>query len=424
MADSTIYARVQPQTIKVTEKYNFEINISSNPETKPLDVPTGEIEVIIPYNGDNHFTELAIADIKQQRPNIWKKESNWAARIGYLAFSHHNDIKPTERTNLNLSERALPIDVPICGQGLVSEHDLVDTRYQCVVSESYTPPDLPIINPIDVQINIFDEESIVTNDEFITVYEQDNNIPTKELFEVLKEFFKKDSNFLVNNPDLTKEDIAEELANIIPKQDILQDNLYLDLIVELSLPQHIKIDSPMLTRMAIEWPVTILDRSMILKIGTTSTLDKSVIYIPEQGVIEWQNVELQQSTENSSGSNLVKYNTKNMRLLIEHPGELYNKEELKGKVEIKIPQVLAWAGIDYFEANGQEGQIDIKQETIMTAELKLNLAYCFSRKMYYPYQHLQFEGVILDDMRIIDITTILKNMGFETKRIPVGTEDP
>jgi hypothetical protein len=59
-----IYARVVPETIKITETYYYKQVISSNGFIEEKEKPQGKIEVFIPYDGEKYFNRQAIKDIK------------------------------------------------------------------------------------------------------------------------------------------------------------------------------------------------------------------------------------------------------------------------------------------------------------------------------------------------------------------------
>ena len=127
MAEKTLYALIAPKSIKVTEKYAYKAEISRNPEIA-LDLqegkqePTGQIEVIIPYDGERYFTEQQRKLIEFQQPMIWK-QADASVRIGYFGFSHYEDTDLASSLNLGLEHDTLALDLPL------NDPDLPDAAY-------------------------------------------------------------------------------------------------------------------------------------------------------------------------------------------------------------------------------------------------------------------------------------------------------
>src|ERR1700733_3799897 len=57
-ADERLYARATPEKIALTETYSITQEIAQNSRSEP-GLPTGRIEMVIPYDGGNYFTRHA-----------------------------------------------------------------------------------------------------------------------------------------------------------------------------------------------------------------------------------------------------------------------------------------------------------------------------------------------------------------------------
>src|SRR5689334_11426269 len=86
--DDTLYARATPQKIELTETYSVEQEISRNPAIQQVGEGTGRIEVSVPYDGRDHFTRQAVADVERAvgtRGDIGDRQ----ATIGHLLLADH-----------------------------------------------------------------------------------------------------------------------------------------------------------------------------------------------------------------------------------------------------------------------------------------------------------------------------------------------
>lgn len=188
--------------------------------------------------------------------------------------------------------------------------------------------------------------------------------------------------------------------------------------------------SPELTSMSLDWPSpTSQDRLSLTvskemaptrveardrNIRWVEHVEKPVWYVPEKGAIQWGPVEFEASQMERSG---LKFATPVMTLSVEHPGELYPHQELAGRLEISLPRPLSDLEVEWFGADGAGATIPIVQETVLNLDFVLHLEDRFRQKLVTPYRHLQFEGVILDEMRIADIRTILENQGLRVRHV-------
>jgi len=159
----------------------------------------------------------------------------------------------------------------------------------------------------------------------------------------------------------------------------------------------------------VEWPVATSHRSVHLLVEGK---EWPLAYNPERGVVEWKDI-LFKALDKAEGTDLYPYEVPVMTLLVEQPGELYRKERLKGEVRIEIPRPFSGLQVDFFDALGRRAGAHMQLYTVLLCAFEVYLEDCFERKVYSPYQHLQFEGIILDDMRIADIMTLLEDQGFK-----------
>lgn len=385
MVEEAIYTRARPESVRLTEMYYYDREISRNPSTRTGQAPTGRIEVVVPYDGYQYFTRQACQDVEHQ-VDIDTSQERVDALIGHLALSNYG------RTDLNdileLSDRygSVPLRVPVVGDGITNRDQLRDDQHACVIAFNYSPR-WPDVTPIGIEMALLDEEIL--------------SLPSVEL---------------------STEDRREQLGNVvaqIAQQVSFRRNLLLITRVTLDLPRRLAPDglNPKVMRMSLGWPTITSFRALHLFIGDI-TPDKEipVTYNPLTCSLEWVDVPME-ATEKSAGTDLQTYFSKPMYLLIDQPGELYQEKSLDGQVEVEIPgRLLSGLQVRLYNEVGMPLH-DLKPEvtTRVIANVRLIHDDAFIRRTLSPYQHLHFDEVIPDEMRIADIRTALADRGF---RIP------
>lgn len=383
MTQQTIFARALPSSICVTEQFTYYADVSGNPHTERRQIPTGLIEVIVPYDGEKHFSRQAIRDVSRQLRQMpdTQRQKRIEVRIGHIGLTNHPRTDLEERLNLSFHHNILPLDIPVKGNGIQSSDDLRNDRHACQITYDYSP-EWPESTPFKLTANLFDEEII--RQALMGVEKEQQELTT------------------------TLETVAREVA----QQVGFSRSLIFTFDLELALPGRIgraKDDNPpMVACMALEWPVATSHRLVHLLVGRE---DRLVVYNPERGVIEWGDIPFE-SRGKAEGTDLYVYRTPPINLLVDQPGELYRRDQLSGEVRIEIPRLFSALHLAYFGAEGRKKDADMESRTILTTDLTLYLEDLFERKMFSPYQHLQFEGVVLDEMRVTDIVTLLEDQGF------------
>ncbi|MEM7131450.1 MAG: hypothetical protein AAF702_34365 [Chloroflexota bacterium] len=389
-----IFSRVKPKEITVKETYRYNANIiSGKVEIKPTEKPEGKIEIIIPYSGKEHFTKQAVKDIEKQDADIWKNDSETHINIGYLVFLDYNDTDLDQRLELDVCNDAIAITIPVLNDKIKDKESLCDGRHECRRFQEYIPT-LPDINPVDMRIEPFDDN----------------------IWEELRiDKFKRLTNIDESDTNDSEFDRYENTTKIFAQQEGFQRGLGFGIELTLFLPDdlHEKMFStlPTLSNMEIQWPVTTSHHQITLYVQRE---EKEVHYVPDgQGTVKWDDVPFKVVKRKPEGSTLDEYSTPPMTLAVKQPGELYDKDSLKGELEISIPVALSGLHLHYFEANGNESEHEIEYSSKIQVKFELKeLADSFKDRINVPYQHLQFEGVILDKMRIKDIENVLKDLGF------------
>lgn len=393
----TIFARAKPQKVRIVEKYGYRADISANQYTEHSGTPTGQFSMLIPYDGEKYFTSQAVADIDHQLSSAWS-QNQLDARIGYIGLSNYTNTDLEQQSDLHSNYNVIPINVPVQLQGtLIGRDSLWDDRHACQIKQEYVPK-WPESTPLELKVYIFDEDII----------------SELQLGEVL---------------DKIPDELVKQVVDSIAQQVGFKRSLIFSFNLALGLPGVIgranDNAAPVLTRMAINWPVATSHRLVRLMIRKGRKEKEAAIqYDPERGVIEWGDISFLPPKGKSEGTNLFTYWLPPMLLIVEQPGELYQQEFLNGEIEIRIPRLFSGLRVDTFGADGSRSEIQRETETILNTQISISLEDCFERKTFSPYQHLQFEGVILNDMRINDIKTLLEDNGFkcDSRQLQSGSQ--
>jgi hypothetical protein len=178
---------------------------------------------------------------------------------------------------------------------------------------------------------------------------------------------------------------------------------------------------PKVTKMTIRWPVITSLRTVSLQVGDKPHQPddpgaeiryerRPVRYNPVTRCLEWEAVRM--FKKSGAHHDVVYFETPPMLLTIQQPGDLYREDSLTAHAEIKVPGYLM-SGLtarlkEYDEAGPRPS---LSTRVAVTATLKLDDA--FKTRLFSPYQHLFFDEIIPDEMRITDIRTALRDLGFE-----------
>lgn len=66
-SDEPTYARARVESVKIEEKYKYRQEISLNADVSEVGAPTGQLKIVLPYDGDEFFTRDAYADVDTAR---------------------------------------------------------------------------------------------------------------------------------------------------------------------------------------------------------------------------------------------------------------------------------------------------------------------------------------------------------------------
>jgi hypothetical protein len=376
-----VHTRARPESVRLTETYLYEREVSRNPFIRSSGTPTGRIEIVVPCDGHKHFTRQACGDVEHRLP-AGEARPHAEALLGHLALADHGETDLRSVLDLDTHHGSVPLRVPVRADGSGDFEHLRDERHAWVIKFDYSP-NLPNVIPIQIEMQLLDEDSLS---------------PLED--------------------SLSAEDNTERLGDSaaqIAQQVNFRRNLLLATRVLVHLPNASAPDGAAvrIRRMSLGWPTITSFRALKLDVDGEET---RVTYNPSSRCLEWTDIPMT-AVDDPADSNLRTYVTAAMLLRIGHPGELYQQATSDGRVEVEIRgRLLSGTMVRLFSALGTSGEPKPELTTRVIADLRLILDDAFARRTRSCYQHLHFDEVIPEPMRISDIRTTLADRGFRLAR--------
>jgi hypothetical protein len=432
MAGEAIVVRgARPSSIRLQESYRYEQSFSRNPSLMPAGSPSGEIEVVVPYDGYAYFTPWVRAQIEGEI-NRLSLTGNINAEVGRLTMSNrgHTDLPNT-----------MSLEVPVFGGGIGSLDDLCGDRHVCRLSEGYQP-NVPEDNPIAVHLELLDEDILELSA----------------------------GDYFAGRRGRRLDDAVAQIT----EQVTFKRYLVLFMGVKLSIRSD-SVPPPVfakIARVSLKWPTLTHFRGFHLIVGEPGYGSEGVVsYNPLSRSLEWFDIPIQKDPKVDGGLNT--YFSSAMFLLIDQPGELYGQANLKGTIEVEIRGLLSGvrasidgeAGVQIDSAvarergpaatsinpavavgaagpapggpqagngasmanagpAGAEEPSPTKSEfvTRLTTSIDLALDDAFQGRTRAPFQQIHFDEVIPDPMRVADIKTSLFDRGFKIEDFPLASD--
>ncbi len=367
------YARAQLETVRIEEKYYYEQDIAQNGDQRKGQDPTGEIELVLPYDGDKYLTRKAYADISRGRD-----DQSEQARVGYLTLTDYENTDLDDVLMLAGTYGSFPVDVPLGLRPEPGEPDeLIADRSICRMSCDYRPATkLREIHPLDIRLELRDPDTAEFSH---TTKLQDSGTARQQI-----------------------------MKHVSFKPDLL-----LGAVVRLHLPRALAEGATAsVSRVALKWPT---HTSLGLLALTVNRKPNPLRYNPVEQALEWFDVPMK-SEPDAGNSDFVTLSSPLMDLSIPQPGELYKRKGLTGCVEVTIDRLLSGTDARFFDATGRrDDRLKLELKSIVACEFTFILDDAFSRRMLTPYQQMHFDEVVLSDMRIDDIKSALVNLGYKCR---------
>jgi hypothetical protein len=398
-----IFARALPERARVTEIYEVDQVISVNPQRTRGKQHTGRIEVTVPYDGLRYFTRQAARDVERARSGS-QPAADPGATVGHLLLAEHDQVESLPAgVRMRAEYGVIPIAVPLPGTA-----DLTAGRKSTVMTHEYQAR-YPEIIPADLEIDVMDPDAV----DYMSLAEALADTP-------------EDTGLYTKVVDRFRQKVG------------FQNVLLIRITVHLSLPfnpekPNVPPLNPVVRRVTIGWPTITSLRTTELEayaaveqngqqIKDTDWWPFPVRYNPVDRRLEWELLGMGRAAENGDGgrARTINYESPPMRLLIEHPGELYRTSQLKVSAEIEIPGYLM-SGLEprLFNAIGREiSSTEMRREPLpaLTTRVTVNgtlvVDDAFAKRSFSPYHNIVFDDIIPDEMRVTDIKNVLKSLGF------------
>ena len=403
-----IFARAVPEKVKVTETYEVDQVISVNPRRTPGKQHTGRIEMTFPYDGLRYFTRQAARDVERARGGN-RPSADPDAIVGHLVLAEHDHVESLPAgVRMRAEYGVIPISVPLPGTA-----DLTAGRQSSVITHEYQPR-CPEIIPASLKIDVMDPDAV----DYMSLAEA-----------------------LAETPEDTG--LYAKVVGGIRQKVGFQSVLLIRMTVHLSLPfnpekrpeeRNVPRSKPVVRRVTIDWPTITSLRTTELEayaaverngqqVEDTNWRPFPVRYNPVDRRLEWEVLGMGTNAEDDDGgrARTINYQSPPMRLLIEHPGELYRTPQLNVSAEIEIPGYLM-SGLEprLFDAIGKEfpRSAEMGREPLLTLTTRVTVNGtlvvddAFAKRSFSPYHNIVFDDIIPDEMRVNDIRNILKSLGF------------
>jgi hypothetical protein len=394
-ADDKLYARAVPEKVEITETYEVCQEISRNRTLRSEGQPTGHIEMAIPYDGRDYFTQRAFDDVKHVVGE--SAPAGQRATIGHLLLADHSKTDLNKIMRLHGKAGMIPVEVPISATsgGL---DQLTGDREACLIEYAYQPGD-PEIIPAQFEISLVDSDSL--------------DLLTVELLTIIG----------ATHPAR----VIEQLRQVAS----FRTELVLDMAVRLSLP--VKEGYPRLTptvkKVSIGWPTVTTLRTTSLQLGSNpAALQKKGIlrstqvpvrYNPDRRRLEWAKVPVFKVTTSRDHGDTGNRRFRSARMLLKigHPGELFRAEKLEVQAEVEIPNYLL-SGLEarLYSATGDKQRLRPKQITRIQLSAQFWPGDVFDKRTFSPYHRVVFDEIIPSEMRISDIVSVLGSLQFEVDK--------
>ncbi len=396
-----IYARGCPERVSLKETYTYKLELSQNRVIGISTAPVGQLEILVPYDGRHYFTREACADVEAQLNGI-NPDDGAEAQVGHVLLANYDKTDLKDVLDLGEHYDTVAIRVPVVSDSINKPEQLYSDQEAALIVHEYRPR-APDVTPITVRLDITDEDSFT------------------QLFRAVKE------KSLTDWAELKK-----QLAQQINFNHWLVLHLQVSLAIPSSMPESI---APRIARVSLDWPTMTSFRTFNLKVDVAEGEKPPALrYNPVKACIEWEDVKLApiEAPSSTNGNEQAmmapkarRFSSRATRLLVNHPGEFYQRLLLKGAIELEIKDFLL-SGVEMRVFDGSGLHVDAKRcanerITRIIIEVEQVLDDAFAQRKFFPYQQRVFEEVIPDQIRLADIRGALLDYGFQiNKELPIA----
>jgi hypothetical protein len=416
-----VFARARTEKVLLHERFTFKQEISMQPSQERDGEPAGLIKIAVPLDGDQYFTREAIGDVQRAG---WRPGPPSSALIGHLLLSGFEQTDLGSGAGLNGSFGSIPIKVPLPdgadGSGLA---DLSADRKTCVIEHRYRPDSDSVA--LNVFAELLDPDGVDLLGEERAGAEMRRLLGGSPTAEEVAGQVKKLVERAAKGADRDAQLVVDDVARQITQQVSFRSYLQLRITVQLILPASVREADPKpeISLVSLRWPTLTSMRSLRLE-GDDG--DSNIKYNPNTRAIEWTGARLQAHKDDGNKDTPRTYQSDTMVLRIDQPGELYAASDLSGTVKVRVPGVLL-SGMKarLFDGTGTlRDARTITSVSTVSSTFKLILDDAFAGRVLTPFQHLYFDEVIPDPMRIADVRTALESRGFVVLNQQLAAEGP
>ena len=417
-----VFARARTEKVLLHERFTFKQEISMHPSQQREGEPTGLIKIAVPLDGDQYFTREAIGDVQRAG---WRPGPPSSALIGHLLLSGFEQTDLGSGAGLNGSFGSIPIQVPLPDGADGSDlADLAADRRTCVIEHRYRPDSDSVALNVYAELLDPDGVDLLGEDRAgIALRTILGGSPSAEqVAGKVKQLVENAAKGAGQDAQLVVDDVARQITQQVSFRSYLQ----LRITVQLILPASVRDANPepAVSLVSLRWPTLTSMRSLHLE-GDDG--NSNIKYNPNTRAIEWTGASLHALKDDGNKDTPRTYESNTMVLRIDQPGELYAAPNLSGTVKVRIPGVLL-SGMKarLFDGTGtlNRNPYAITAVSTVSSEFKLILDDAFAGRVLTPFQHLYFDEVIPDPMRIADVRTALESRGFTVLNQQLKAEGP
>lgn len=407
--DDRVFARAMPEKVEISETYSVTQEISQYP-TKDPGPCNGRVEMMIPYDGGDYFTRQAVGDVERALAARGSGTPRQAI-MGHLVIADHRQTDLHQYMQQYGEVGVIPLKVPVTSaDGTTGQ--LTSDRRTSVLRYDYTPMP-PELDPVELEVRLFDPD-----------------ILDLELDWVL-DAFRVDPAHLIKR---------------ITQEARFKSELLLMIKVRLVLPvKQGQVLKPVVKRISLGWPtVTSIETTQLAVLapgqnGTPQDTQQSgyqpwpIRYNPVERRLEWEDVHFAEPERPAGDAGPEErpdepevtnrsYESAPMRLIIGHPGELFQADRLTVHAEVEVPgYLLSGTEARLYGATGNRVPDDRDNplpelKTHLNADASLQLDDAFAKREFAPYHQVVFDEVVPAEARIDDIVTVLKMAQFDVKK--------
>jgi len=471
-----VYVRAFLERAEITEEYSVAQEISQNPSTKQGSHPVGRIELAMPYDGHEFFTRAATDDVIHQMAPYSQRDSN--AVIGHLLLKDYSRTNLREQLPLNGRCSPVAIEVPLDGGEHGGLGHLSSDRRSGATTVRYAAA-APEVIPAQLEIELFDPDSLDLPPTDLRALDLETDAAARRR---VNNGIAKIAQHVGFRDELVLQIVVRlnlpAYADLAPPQPrVARVAIGWPTITSLGTIR-IKVgdDNPTPVRynplrQCIEWddvPMFTADEMAEMaaeKARKVEEAEEAAEKARKAEKAEKQSGAAQESEGNQEStdakqpeepakpgdageprkeqtaeepgdqgegseadedepdtSGLLYYESPPMVLLIGHPGELYEQDDLEVTAEVRVAGYLL-SGMDarMYDATGYYRKEPLALTTRIQAAAKLVLDDAFAKRDRSPSHYLFFDEIIPDEMRVTDITNALEDRGFTVRKVwPVG----